>query len=145
MIAYMDTSAMVKLYLSEPGSEASIRLWRESQRIAVSAVGYAELVAAFQRKRREGIVSREGLTRAIRSFKSDWESVQVVPLSPQLNRRIDRLVADHPLRGFDAIHLASALAIRDAVGEEFLLVSADRRLLDAAQKEGLNVYPDRSW
>ncbi len=144
MIAYMDTSAMVKLYLSEPGSEASLRLWRESQGITVSAVGYAELVAAFHRKRREGIVSREGLTRAIRSFKSDWDSVQVVPVSPQLNRRIDRLVADHPLRGFDTIHLASALTVRDAVGEELLFVSADQRLLEAAQKEGLNVYPEQS-
>jgi uncharacterized protein len=47
------------------------------------------------------------------------------------------LVLRHPLRGFDAIHLASALRLRERIGEAVQFVASDRRLLVAAKNEGL--------
>ena len=49
------------------------------------------------------------------------------------------LIQRHPLRGFDAVHLASALSLRNALAERIKFVAADRRLLKAAESEKLDV------
>ncbi len=45
------------------------------------------------------------------------------------------LIRRHPLRGFDAIHLASASALRTMLAEDFAFAAADTRLLEAARAE----------
>jgi hypothetical protein len=50
-----------------------------------------------------------------------WESFVRVEVNEELNGYIDRVVDRYPLRGFDAIHLASALTIREIVPENFLM------------------------
>lgn len=139
MIAYMDTSALVKNYLDEAGSEAVRHVWETSSAIATSSVAYAESMATFHRKRREGSVAEDVLITVADTFRGDWPTIDVVELSDGLNSLIDRLVAAHPLRGFDVIHLASAALIGETSAAEQLFVCADRRLLDAAASEGLNV------
>jgi len=47
------------------------------------------------------------------------------------------LIQRHPLRGFDAVHLASALSLKNALGEEVTFSAADGRLLRAAGAENL--------
>ena len=48
------------------------------------------------------------------------------------------LIQRHPLRGFDAVHLASAVSLRSALGEEITFAAADERLLRAAKEENLS-------
>lgn len=95
--------------------------------------------------RREGVISREILDEVVDLFKKEWDSLNVLEVSRDLHRTIDHLVSEHRLRGLDVIHLASALSISEGAAEDFLFVSADQRLLDAARREGLNVYPEGSW
>ncbi|MBI2340156.1 MAG: type II toxin-antitoxin system VapC family toxin [Deltaproteobacteria bacterium] len=139
MILYLDTSALVKKYVLEPGSGKVIDLWRETEGIAVSKVGYAEVMAAFHRKKREGGLTGRLFSRTARSFKNDWKSFIRVDVSPELEKLIDRLVSKYPLRGFDAIHLASAIAVKRAMKVNLVFVAGDERLLNAAQKERLPV------
>ena len=139
MIAYMDTSALVKNYLDEAGSEAVRHAWETSSAIATSSVAYAESMATFHRKRREDNVAQDILVAVARAFRRDWLTIDVVELSDGLNTLIDRLVAAHPLRGFDAIHLASAVLVAETGRTETLFVCGDQRLLAAAESEGLNV------
>jgi predicted nucleic acid-binding protein len=140
MIAYLDSSALVKKYVGEPGSQRVISLWGQSEEITCSAVGYAEVMAALHRRRREGTLSRPRLHSLIRLVRDDWASLSRIEVSDALNGLIERLVASHGLRGVDAIHLASALSLRGEAAD-VLFVCADRRLAAAARAEGLTVEP----
>lgn len=141
MIAYIDTSFLLKLYVREADSAAAERLWREADRVFVSRVAYAEVVCAFRRKQREGGLRSEQCGRAWTAFRRDWRRVDVVEVSDELNEAIDRVSARGPLRALDAIHLASALACAARSRTPFVFASADRRLRDAARAETLAVFP----
>ena len=141
MILYLDTSALVKKYFKEAGSADIIALWKESIAIATSSIAYAETMASFFRKKREADISEKTINKTVDIFQKDWESFVRITATNDLNANIDRLIALHPLRGFDAIHLASALIVNERVPETFLFACFDRRLLKAAITEGLKTFP----
>ena len=62
-------------------------------------------------------------------------------VNDELNGYIDRVIGRHQLRGFDAIHLASAIVIHESISDDFLFACFDKRLARAAQSEGLEVFP----
>jgi len=141
MILYLDTSALVKKYFKETGSADIISLWKESIAIATSSIAYAETMASFFRKKREADISEKTINKTVDIFQKDWESFVRITATNDLNANIDRLIALHPLRGFDAIHLASALIVNERVPETFLFACFDKRLLKAAITEGLKTFP----
>ena len=143
MILYMDTSALLKKYFKEPGSAEVISKWKEADGIVISSVAYAETVASIHRKKREVNSRAERFRRVLNSFQKDWKSFIRVEVNDNLNEVIDRVVGNHPLRGFDAIHLASALITRERLSEDFFFACFDRKLLQAAQMEGLETFPER--
>ena len=65
-------------------------------------------------------------------------------VNDELNGYIDRVVEGYPLRGFDAIHLASAMVIHERFPEDFVFACFDGRLVRAAQSEGLETFPPTS-
>ena len=140
MILYLDTSALVKRYFQEPYSSDVADLWKRASEIVISSVGYAETLAAFYRKKREAALRDREVKRTVEAFQTDWSSFIRVTVSDQLNAIVDVLVSRHPLRGFDVIHLASALTVKKRLKEEFLFCCFDDRLLDAARKEGLETF-----
>lgn len=135
---YLDTSALVKRFVIEKGSERVSALVARGGPVATAKVAYAEAFAAFARRRREGSLSRRGYLSLRRQFESEWEAYIRVDLHDDVLRRARDLVARHPLRGFDAIHLASALELQAAVEEPVTFVAADARLLEAAARERLS-------
>ena len=62
-------------------------------------------------------------------------------VNDELNEYIDRVVEGYSLRGFDAIHLASAIVIQEKLPENFLFACFDNKLAFAAQSEGLETFP----
>ena len=104
MILYVDTSALVKLYVPEPRVRRSRRL-EERQVAAVSPVAFAEAQAAFASKRKERAVSPKDYRRIVREFDDDWDHYFVVDVTEPLVRRAAQLADKHGLRGYDAIHL----------------------------------------
>jgi len=141
MIAYLDTSALVKKYFQETFTDDIIGIWRQAEAIVTSAVAYAEAMAAFYRKNRENPVGAGRLARVIKTFQADWGSLIRVEVTNDLNPLIDDLVSRHGLRGFDAIHLASALIFGERAPEPLLFACFDEKLLQAALKEGLETFP----
>jgi predicted nucleic acid-binding protein len=136
-MTYLDTSALVKRFLFEPGSARVRGLTESSRDIAIATVGYAEIYAALNRKRRDGDLSRAEYNQAAERFEMHWRSYFRVPLHDDILDLARALTERHPLRGFDAIHLASALSLRQALDEEIAFAAADHRLLQAAASEGL--------
>jgi len=143
MILYLDTSALVKKYFMEQGSAEVISLWQKTTGILTSEVAYAESMAAFFRKRREARIAAKVFNNVLNTFETDYEGFFRIQVNAQLNGIIRHLIAHLPLRGFDAIHLASALLVRERIRDEFLFVCFDQALLDAAAARGLRTFPDR--
>jgi len=137
MILYLDTSALVKKYFKATHSAQVISAWKSSLGVATSAAAYAELLAAAYRKAWESPANKELIEGVVGVFREDWSSFIIVEVDNRLNETIHKLIASHALRGFDAIHLASALAIGSAVADEFLFGCYDERLNQAARAEGL--------
>ena len=139
MILYLDTSALVKLYVSESHS-GDVRRWvREADAVATSIVAYAETRAAFARALRDGLSSAREHQRRVGQLNRDWAQLLRVELSAPIARNAGELAELHQLRGFDAIHLASALWLRDKSDEKFLLGAFDRRLCVGVEAAGLQL------
>lgn len=144
MILYLDTSALLKRYFKEPYSDEIISRWKKATEIVTSSVTYAETMASFYRKKREADLSGKMIKKIVNSFRTDWKSFIRVEVTDDLNEYIDKAVGSHPLRGFDAIHLASALVVHRRLPENFLFACFDGRLNQAAQAEGLETFPPNS-
>ncbi|OGQ94872.1 MAG: hypothetical protein A2521_09555 [Deltaproteobacteria bacterium RIFOXYD12_FULL_57_12] len=140
MILYLDTSALVKRYFREPYTDDILSRWQAADQIVTSAVAYAETMAAVYRKKRESGLAETLIRKIVDAFCRDWESFIRVEVNDELNGSIDRVVDGYPLRGFDAIHLASALVIKERLPDAFLFACFDERLVRAAQAEGLATF-----
>ncbi len=139
MILYLDTSALVKLYVRETGSRIVAKLARESAALATSIVAYAETRAAFARLMRAGVTVEKRHHERLKQFNADWESFMRIELGHALARTAGELAEAYALRGFDAIHLASALWLNDSSGGKLRFAAFDARLRAAAERAGLPV------
>jgi predicted nucleic acid-binding protein len=144
MILYLDTSALLKKYFRETGSDEVIARWKDATGIVTSSVAYAEALASIHRKKRDLKFNNDIFKKIIHLFRRDWNSLIRVDVTDELNDWIDKMVSHYPLRGFDAIHLASALIVHDRLPEKFLFACYDNKLLQAAQSAGLQTLPKRA-
>ncbi len=133
---YFDASALVKRFVTEQGSPLVQHLVTRD-RAATGKVAHTEVHAALARKRREGFVSLRDYSLACRQFDRDWRSYVLVELHDEILTIARGLVRRHPLRGVDAIHLASALSLARSLDARIAFIAADERLLRAAKAEHL--------
>jgi uncharacterized protein len=140
-IVYFDTSALAKLYFSEPGSDLARTTWREASEVVASELAYAEMLATFSRKHREATSDEARLAVASKldDFLIDWASILHAPLDSKLRPLLDELHVRLALRGADSAHLATAWRLSQSGIGTVHLACADLQLIDAAEKIGLNV------
>lgn len=141
MILYADSSGLAKLYLEEPHSD-DVEDWvTAADAVATSRVTYAEVASALARRHALGSLSDLGLRLSLDDLARSWGDYLVVDLA---ERPAGDLAVRHVLRGFDAVHLAAVLTLRDAVGGDAVaLASFDAALNRAAADEGLIVLEPR--
>ena len=138
MILYLDTSSLIKLYVTEEGSPEVRQLSEEASLLATSVVAYPETRSALARLRREGSLSPSQHERVSASFERDWSSYLAVDVSERIWRRAGDLAEAHALRGFDSLHLASFLFLAATGLDDVRFSSFDNRLNEAA---GQSVTP----
>jgi predicted nucleic acid-binding protein len=136
-VIYLDTSALIKRFVNEKGSGLVESLVHGKAAVATAKIAYAEIFAGLTRKFREGKVSKAQYALACRQFERDWHAYLRVGLDDDILLLARDLIQRRPLRGYDAVHLASALRLKIALGEEITFAAADERLLKAAQAEKL--------
>ena len=136
MKLYLDTSALVKLYVDEEGSSIVRSVVDQAELIATSAIAYVEARAAFVRRRHEGGLSAGEYRRIIRDLDADWVRYLVVGVTDSLIRESARLAEAHRLRAYDAVHLASAAAVHGRLAEPVVFASWDLNLEKVAKGEG---------
>ena len=135
---YLDTSAWLKLYVPESGSEHVESLIGAAERCASHLITYGEMRAAFAKAQRMGRMNPATKDLAVASFESDWRTCRVVDVTDPLMRRAGDLADRFGLRGYDSVHLAAAEAISLLLMPEALaFVCFDERLCDAANSLGM--------
>lgn len=142
MIVYYDTSALIKRYVEEENTDRVDHLWQASDNRATSVVSFAETAAAFSRRLREGTVPSQKYREIMGALKEDLETFTLVYIARVLNNIIEALVSRHSLRGFDAIHLASAVRLKGSTSVPIQFACFDHSLTEAARVEGLSIPLD---
>jgi len=97
------------------------------------------MYSALARRRRKGDLSLRAYAVASRQFEAEWAAFVRVDVTDDVLAGARRLVERHPLRGFDAIYVASAITFAGDIGVAVTFAGADRRQLEAARAEGLAV------
>ena len=141
MIVYLDASALVKRYVAEEGSAEVEALIGEARAIGTAVVSRTEVAAALAKAARVGIIAREAAQKALESFSADWEHLIRLQFGEPLAARAATLAWEHGLRGYDAVHLATALVWRETLGEMVTVATYDRELWRGAQASGLSPWP----
>ena len=151
---FLDTSALVKRYVPEIGSDwiLSITDPATDNDLAISQITWVEVHSAFARRLRDRSLSAQRFDLIVQKVREDFENeYRVIDVDQTLIETATELVMQHPLRAYDSVQLASALRFQSTTllsqpETQLIFVSADNRLLDIAQSEGLatdnpNNYP----
>lgn len=134
MIAYVDTSTLIKLLIAEPGSIEARRIWWEAEKLVSAKTVVVEAHAALGAAQRAGRLDSRRFAHATSSLRLIVDQIALVDISDDVISSASSLAVTEALRGYDAIHLAAALLARvDA------LTSSDTDLCAAAQRNGLHV------
>lgn len=141
MIAYLDTSALLKLLLlDEDGFDAVEAVWSGADEAITSRLAYPEGRAALAAAAREGRIPRQRLRAVARELDEVFRQLDVVELDRRVAEVAGEVAERLSLRAADAVHLASALAVAPPPGDG-VFVTWDRRLARAAADTGLAVAP----
>jgi predicted nucleic acid-binding protein len=133
---YFETSAIVKLVVVEEGSDVAGALWDASDVAITSRLSYVEARAALAAARRARRFSDRKLTESKQALEERFEELELVEVTPQIAWSAADLAEAYSLRGYDAVHLASAQALDT---EHVVLVTWDRDLAGAAQVAGFDL------
>jgi len=106
----------------------------QAEIVAASVVAYPEARAALARRKRERSLTPAGCRRAKAAFEADWPRVLSLDVSGPLARHAGDLAERHRLRGFDALHLASYLAVAREFPDEHVRFSSADGVLDRAAR-----------
>jgi predicted nucleic acid-binding protein len=141
--AYFDTSALIKRYVDEAGRHQVLRLLRRHHCVT-SALSPVEFRSALRRRVTDRTIDARrvpGILKRLATDRDFWASIEV---TGEVLQAAERLVATHPLRTLDAIHVASAEVFADRLAAELTFVSADARQTAVAAVLGMATEDIRS-
>lgn len=137
MILYVDTSALIKAYVTEDGSAEVLEAMRHAEAVASHLIAFVEANAAFARLLRERAID-DKQTQALKSeFLRDWVNYIQVGVDQALVQRASALAEAFALRAYDSMHLAAADMLFKQAGTGVAFACFDRKLNQAAAVLGL--------
>lgn len=141
-VAYYDTSALLKYYVSETGSDWVTQQLTQRTVVLTSSLTLVETSCAFARRLREGVLASDECAKLEAAVDYDAEyHYHILEVTRATLQAARKLAKRHPLRAYDAVHLATALLASqslEAAGKPpVLFVCADDQLLAAAEAEGM--------
>jgi uncharacterized protein len=144
IVAFADSSALVKLYADEPGAEVV----RALSVLTVSQLARVVVPAALWRKHRIGELSDTDTALLVAAFEADFYGADgeparfpVTDITAAVLDDAAVLVGTHGLRAYDSVQLASARRVHKALDESLVFVAFDKSLRRAAVREGLDLAP----
>jgi len=140
MILYLDDCALVKSYVEEPGSADTLTLINQADISGTAIVTRAGVAAGLAKARRRGALSQKEADEAIALFHQEWPQLVHVMASEVVVARADSLAWEYTLRGYDAVHLASALVWQETLASPITLATFDKALWKAAKAVNIDVW-----
>ncbi len=138
MIAYFDTSALLKFVLQEDGRPVARELWERADAVVTCQLAYAEARAALAAAMRSGRLGARAHQDSVNKVDERWGQLAAIDVDARLAVGAGALAQVQALRGADAVHLAAAMAIGI---DDLVFVSWDSRLVAGALAAGLAVAP----
>ena len=137
MILYLDTSSLVKLYVTESHT-GLVRAWvEEAEIIATCRIAYPEMMSALNRRFKAGDLEKRDYDMLVKDFSGEWQRFAVIDFD---EIAAGHLAAAYGLRGFDAVHLSAAGLLRSAGNAPAVAFSSfDEKLNRAAAAEKFTV------
>ena len=135
MIAYVDSSALLKLYLDEPETATAFAVIHEHE---TWTTGRHTLIEV--RRNLARVLAGEDLAAARVAFDEDWQGVVVVELDRGTCDAAASLAEQTGIKSLDALHLGAADVAGAAHG--LPLITFDRRVREAAEGLGWRVLPE---
>jgi predicted nucleic acid-binding protein len=130
--AFFDSSAFIKRYVEENGSQAVDDICRESSSLGLSVICAPEIISALNRRRRKKLISPGNYSLIKQALSEDIREATIINLTSEVIAKTTALLEKNSLRAMDAIHVACAMT-----WPADLFVSADMRQINAAKHAGL--------
>lgn len=138
MILFCDTSALLKLYITEVGSETLKIKMIEAEAISVCRIAWAEAHAALARRVREVPEDAAVIEQAKAALARDWPSFIVMEVTQPLMERAGDYADTFALRGYDSVQLAAAFEAGRVAETAICFACFDTRLNKAASVLGMS-------
>ena len=145
MIAYLDTSALVKRYIRETGTDDVVALVEEAEAVGSVMLTQVEIASALGKAARLEWVEHSAANKAWTDFLLHWPSFTRISVTPLLAERASHLSWEYGLRAYDAVHLAATLIWQETLDTPITLAAYARELWMAGQNAGLNVWPENLY
>lgn len=140
---FLDTSALVKLYVQEPGTDRLLPLVseRRENRVAVLALSIVEIRSAIRRRQRAGDIDATVAAAILETVQSHLETrfIRQAVNETVIDAALE-MIDRYALRAYDAVQLAGCLVLCTIAAEAFTFICSDQRLLEAARSEQLRVF-----
>ena len=137
LIGYLDTSAVVPLLVAEASSRACRRFWDDADSVVSCRLLYVETAAALAQAQRMDRLSARTHAASLARLDDLWDQLDVVEIDDALVHRAAALAGRYALRGYDAVHCASAEQLTDP---DLVVAAGDHRLLSAWHSLGLSTF-----
>jgi predicted nucleic acid-binding protein len=144
---FLDSTAFVKLFVQEAGTEAIIRLMEatEDNRKLISAGTPLEVYAALKRRERSGGLAQEDSDAARNILRVEAARMVQQPLNPAVLEAARQALDRHELSASESLQLGAAVVAREMFqGMAIVFVSSDQRLLGAAKLERFEILDPAS-
>lgn len=136
---FFDTSALVKRYYEEDGSENVDELIEdEDSTVIITSLSIIEATSAFRRKHNRGEIEQERMNRLLSTFFE--EAIQdfvIVPIEESFMKYSFSLILAEDLRTLDGLQLSAAITVNQ---ENLKFISADKKLNEVAKEQELETH-----
>lgn len=138
---YVDTSALVKYFVTESGSAEVRAALEAAELIATVLITRVEMESAFAKSVRVGLLTEAEARQTQATFVGLWPHLIRIHVSDFIVTSAAELVWIYGLRAYDAVQLAAALFWQRSIGEAVVFATYDQKLWQAAQSAGLIAFP----
>ena len=143
MNLYADTSALVKRYIEEPGTEHVYTWIAQARVVGTAAITQVEVPAALAKAVRIGTITPEVALSAWSAFRSQWAMYYRLQVGETLLDRAEAIAWEQGLRGYYSVHLAASILWQEVLKETVVLLTYDRELWRGARAIGQAVLPEQ--
>ncbi len=134
---YFDTSALIKRYIDEEGSESVEALLGQADSICVSFITKIECISTLRRLLLEGLLDQSNYTVLKAEVVEDFQYFTVIDNKEIIQDLCIQLIDKHQLKTSDSIQLACAVAIKNQLD---LFVVSDKKLKEKCEFEQFKVF-----